>query len=113
MRYSGLDFYTSQWVTPTQNCTPSSGTYPECTDTFQQDPHTGIDIGRPTASDWNFDAPHSTIYGGIKYLAQHYNATNILISETGMGVLNETNLPLAQVLEDVDRIAWASLLLSY
>jgi beta-glucosidase/6-phospho-beta-glucosidase/beta-galactosidase len=23
-----------------------------------------------------------------------------------MGVLNETNLPLAQVLEDVDRIAW-------
>ncbi|KAJ7343273.1 glycoside hydrolase [Mycena albidolilacea] len=104
--FIGLDFYTSQWVTPTQNCTPSSGTYPECTDTFQQDPHTGIDIGRPTASDWNFDAPHSTIYGGIKYLAQHYNATNILISETGMGVLNETNLPLAQVLEDVDRIAW-------
>ncbi|KAJ7905732.1 glycoside hydrolase [Mycena olivaceomarginata] len=75
---------------------PPAATYPECTDTFQQDPHTGIDIGRPTASDWNFDAPHSTIYGGIKYLAQHYNATNILISETGMGVLNETNLPLAQ-----------------
>lgn len=23
-----------------------------------------------------------------------------------MGVLNETNLPLAQVLEDVDRLAW-------
>ncbi|KAF7363623.1 Glycoside hydrolase [Mycena sanguinolenta] len=104
--FIGLDFYTSQWVTPTQNCTPSSDTFPECTDTFQQNPNTLIDIGRPTASDWNFDAPHATIYGGIKYFAEHYNATNILISETGMGVVNETNFPLAQVLEDVDRIAW-------
>ncbi|KAF8212008.1 glycoside hydrolase superfamily [Mycena galopus ATCC 62051] len=84
--FIGLDFYTSQWVTVTQDCTPSSDSYPECTDTYQQDPRTGIDIGRPTASDWNFDAPLSTIYGGIKYLAEHYNATNILISETGMGV---------------------------
>jgi len=104
--FLGLDFYTSQWVTPTANCTPASDTYPECTDSYQQDPRTGIDIGRPTASDWNFDVQHTTIYGGIKYIADTYNATNILISETGMGVLNETNMPLAQVLEDVDRIAW-------
>ncbi|KAJ7221378.1 hypothetical protein GGX14DRAFT_388561 [Mycena pura] len=76
---TGLDFYT-----------PNGDTYPECTDSFQQDPVTMIDIGRPTASDWNFDAPHATIYGGIKYIAETYNATNILISETGMGVLNET-----------------------
>ncbi|KAJ7685390.1 glycoside hydrolase [Mycena polygramma] len=104
--FIGLDFYTSQWVTPTAHCTASSDSYPECTDSYQQDPRTGLDIGRPTASDWNFDVPHVTIYGGIKYMAETYNATNILISETGMGVLNETNLPLAQVLEDVDRIAW-------
>jgi len=104
--FIGLDFYTSQWVTATPHCKPSSDTYPECTDSFQQNPVTMIDIGRPTASDWNFDAPHATIYGGIKYMVETYNATNILISETGMGVLNETNMPLAQVLEDVDRIAW-------
>ncbi|KAJ6597103.1 glycoside hydrolase [Mycena vulgaris] len=102
----GLDFYTSQWATGAPNCTPASDSYPECTTTYQQNPRTGIDIGRPTASDWNFDAPHATIYGGIKYIADTYNATNILISETGMGVLNETSLPLAQMLEDVDRIAW-------
>ncbi|KAJ7775094.1 glycoside hydrolase [Mycena metata] len=104
--FIGLDFYTSQWVTATPHCARGNDAYPECVDMYQQDPHTGLDIGRPTASDWNFDAPHTTIYEGIKYVAQKYNATNILISETGMGVLNETNLPLAQVLEDVDRIAW-------
>ncbi|KAJ7172267.1 glycoside hydrolase [Mycena filopes] len=81
--FIGLDFYTSQWVTTTPHCVRGNDAYPN--------PHTGLDIGRPTASDWNFDAPHATIYEGIKY---------------GMGVLNETNLPLAQVLEDVDRIAW-------
>nr|GAT53344.1 glycoside hydrolase [Mycena chlorophos] len=104
--FIGLDFYTSQWVTPSKHCTRSSDTFPECVDIYQQNPHTLLDIGRPTASDWNFDAPHATIYGGIKYFAQTYNATNILISETGMGVVNETNFPLNQVLEDVDRIAW-------
>ncbi|KAJ6597102.1 glycoside hydrolase [Mycena vulgaris] len=104
--FLGLDFYSSQWATGAPNCTPASDSYPECTTTYQQNPHTGLDIGRPTASNWNFDAPHTTIYEGIKYIADTYNATNILISETGMGVLNETNLPLAQVLEDVDRIAW-------
>ncbi|KAJ7097728.1 glycoside hydrolase [Mycena belliarum] len=104
--FLGLDFYTSQWATSTMNCSSASDSYPECTTTYQQDPRTGIDIGRPTASDWNFDAPHTTIYGGIKYVAETYNATNILVSETGMGVLNETSLPLAQVLEDVDRIVW-------
>ncbi|KAJ7063477.1 glycoside hydrolase [Mycena amicta] len=104
--FIGLDFYTSQWVTASKDCTRSSDNFPECTDTYQQDPRTKVYIGRPTASDWNFDVPHTTIYGGIKYIAEKYNATNILISETGMGVLNEVNLPLAQILEDVDRIAW-------
>ncbi|KAJ7233966.1 glycoside hydrolase [Mycena rebaudengoi] len=104
--FLGLDFYTSQWVTATPHCTPQSDAYPECIDSYQQNPITGIDIGRPTASDWNFDAPNATIYGGIRYVSDTWGAKNIIISETGMGVLNETNFPLPQVLEDSARISW-------
>lgn len=49
---------------------------------------------------------NSTIYDGLKYLHTRWGAGPLIVSENGLGLRNDTQLPLAQIVDDVGRIDW-------
>lgn len=107
------DAYTSAWATPVadySSCVtnPAHDAWPECVTTLQQKGNNaayGELIGAPTASNWNFDVPRG-LKLGLRWIHQRYNPPAIYITENGMAEIHESQLPLAQALDDVNRVEW-------
>lgn len=53
-----------------------------------------------------FPRYNSTVYDGLKYLHTRWGAGPLIVSENGLGVLSDTQYPLSQILDDIDRIDW-------
>eukprot|EP01117_Protostelium_nocturnum_P010474 TRINITY_DN376_c0_g2_i1.p2 TRINITY_DN376_c0_g2~~TRINITY_DN376_c0_g2_i1.p2 ORF type:complete len:357 (-),score=88.74 TRINITY_DN376_c0_g2_i1:36-1106(-) len=104
--FIGMDAYTTTWTVPSTNCAQGSENYPRCVDDFKVDKN-GKTVGIPTGSSWNYLNADASVYGGAKLLTERYGTTVPLwISETGMSVIGEVSLPIAQRINDTSRIQW-------
>jgi len=100
--YFGLNHYTSNYVF-FQNDTsvePNWGSDQLAGTTAYRN---GVPIGPRADSEWLYVVPWG-IHRVLRWIAQRYGNPPIYITENGVSVPNETNIPLPQVLEDTFRV---------
>eukprot|EP00486_Rosalina_sp_Unknown_P001744 CAMPEP_0201569066 /NCGR_PEP_ID=MMETSP0190_2-20130828/10541_1 /ASSEMBLY_ACC=CAM_ASM_000263 /TAXON_ID=37353 /ORGANISM="Rosalina sp." /LENGTH=503 /DNA_ID=CAMNT_0047990979 /DNA_START=33 /DNA_END=1547 /DNA_ORIENTATION=+ len=104
--FFGLNHYTTAWVQDDQgaaNASVPDWNTDQRTNVNAYNQYNGTVIGAPCDSPWLFVVPWG-IYNMVKYVDNRYNHPPIYITENGVDVINESSIPLPEVLNDTFRI---------